>query len=225
MRDHCRFVPTLEIAKLMYKFKNSILKYNPRSYLDLSNNPVNFQIAQSVRNRVSKMNLLCLTMELPYDLMKTKLTEETCQKNRAQLKLTNPQVINGGQTAYTLSKIYEDELSGGNPDRCFQGKEVLVKVITFLNDDDSECDPSNTLQLIEAISKATNLQTGVTDADRRSNDSIQIQIQDRIFSEFGNFYERKRGEYWNGTKDGYIEHSQIVGREVFLRVSLASAMA
>lgn len=214
------FVPTIEIAKLMHKYKNSVLKYNPRSYLDLSTNPVNLQIAKSVREKTSnEFALFNNGITMLSD--ETYLTEQTGQKNRAQLKLTNPQVINGGQTAYTLSKIYEDELSGSDPEKCFEDKEVLVKVITFTGNDQPNTNPSEKLQLIESISKATNLQTDVTESDRRSNDKIQIEIQQRIFNEFGYFYERKRGEYWNGSKDGYIDQSRIIDRGLFLRICLA----
>jgi len=216
------FVPTSEIAKLMHKYKNSVLKYNPRSYLDLSDNPVNSQIAKSIREKSSNEFAL-FNNGLTILSDQTFLTEQTGLKNRAQLKLTNPQIINGGQTAYTLGKIYEDEIKGGNPEKCFEDKEVLLKVITFLdnNDNNSNGDLSTKLSLIEAISKATNLQTDVTDADRRSNDKIQVQIQERIFNEYGQFYGRKRGEYWNGARDGYIDRRSIIDRGTFLRICLA----
>ena len=32
------FVPLIEIAKILYKYKNSVLKYNPRCFLGLNNN-------------------------------------------------------------------------------------------------------------------------------------------------------------------------------------------
>jgi hypothetical protein len=35
------FVPTLEIAKTMFRYRNSILKHNPRSYLELQGARVN----------------------------------------------------------------------------------------------------------------------------------------------------------------------------------------
>lgn len=131
------FVPTIEIAKLMYKYKNSILKYNPRSYLDLNDNPVNKQIAKSIREKSSnEFALFNNGVTILSD--KTYLAEQIGQKNRAQLKLTNPQIINGGQTAYTLSKIYEDEINNDNPEKYFEDKEVLVKVITFLNGENDD---------------------------------------------------------------------------------------
>lgn len=42
------FVPTIEIAKILYKYKNSILKFNPRSYLDLAGGSVNSRIQSSI---------------------------------------------------------------------------------------------------------------------------------------------------------------------------------
>jgi hypothetical protein len=44
------FVPTIEIAKIMNKYKNSILKYNPRSYLDLEGHFVNNAIRETILN-------------------------------------------------------------------------------------------------------------------------------------------------------------------------------
>src|SRR5205085_2840920 len=34
------YVPTAEIGRVLYKYKNSMLKYNPRNYLSLSKNQV-----------------------------------------------------------------------------------------------------------------------------------------------------------------------------------------
>lgn len=44
------FVPTREIGRIMDTYKNSILKFNPRSFLELRSNPVNQQIEDSIRN-------------------------------------------------------------------------------------------------------------------------------------------------------------------------------
>jgi hypothetical protein len=44
------FVPTTEIGRIMQTYKNSILKFNPRSFLELKNNPVNREIEASIRN-------------------------------------------------------------------------------------------------------------------------------------------------------------------------------
>lgn len=41
--------------------------------------------------------------------------------------MLNPQITNGGQTAYVLSKIYEDQKE--NDYSIFEGKEVMLKVM------------------------------------------------------------------------------------------------
>lgn len=45
------FVPTIEIARALYKYKNSILKYNPRSYLELEGQKVNTSIRETILNK------------------------------------------------------------------------------------------------------------------------------------------------------------------------------
>ena len=142
------------------------------------------------------------------------------QKDKGQLIITAPQIINGGQTAYTLSRLYEDYVitsdEKNKKPNIFENKEVLLKVITFHPQDLSS--PSEYLDLIEAISKATNQQSEVNEADRRSNEQIQIDLQKYLFERYGWFYERKRGEYADGVRAGYINRSQIVNREDFLRL-------
>jgi hypothetical protein len=212
------FVPTIEIAKIMHKYRNSILKYNPRSYLDLSRNPVNSQIARTIREKsTNEFALFNNGITLLSD--ETGMQDLTGVQNIAQLKLTNPQIINGGQTAYTLCKIYEDATNNGDREELFKGKEVLLKIITLFKQ--TTADEQRKLELIESISKATNQQTAVTEADRKSNDKAQIELQKKIFEEFGCFYERKRGEFWNGLQDVYINEDQIIDRETFLRICVA----
>lgn len=209
------FVPTFEIAKTLYKYKNSILKHNPRSYLGLARNPVNKDIAKTITDLETNEFALYnngITM-LSYD---TDFNEKIGMKEKAQLIVTQPQIINGGQTAYTLSRIYESNMRDDSPERHFAGKEVLLKVITLRKADEE--DDAAQLELIETISRATNQQTPVDDADRRSNDKIQIQIQNAIYNTYGYFYERKRGEYEDGLRAGYIQRSQIIDRDIFIRL-------
>jgi len=215
------FAPTVEIAKAMSKYKNSILKYNPRSYLDLVSNKVNREIAETIRSRTSNEFAL-FNNGITIISEKTDFSSSVGIANSAQLILTNPQIINGGQTAYTLSYLYEAEKNRGeNPEIIFQEKEVLLKIITFPQDAAVDGDTTNKLRLLDAVSRATNRQTEVKDADRRSNDSQQIEIQEYVFDEFGRFYERKRGEYHDGITLGYVDRTKVINRESFLRVCAA----
>jgi len=210
------FVPTIEVAKTLHKYKNSILKYNPRSYLELANNTVNKDIATTLTELSTNEFALYnngITM-LSYG---THFNEQIGQKDRAQLIITQPQIINGGQTAFTLSRLYEDNLNDNEKlERVFAKKEVLLKIITFQQEGID--DNANHMELVKKISKATNSQTPVNDADRRSNESVQIKLQEALYNTYGYFYECKRGEYADGLWAGYIERSQIIDRDLFLRL-------
>jgi hypothetical protein len=214
------FVPTIEIAQAFSKYKNTILRFNPRSFLELSNNPVNREIEKTIlQKKTNEFALYNNGITMISD--KVDYNDSTGQKNRAQIKITNPQVINGGQTGFTLSRILESKLND-NPEQWFNGKEVLVKIITFSEPDSTTSDDTpSKLQLIESISKATNQQTKITEADRRSNDKIQVDLQREIYQRFGYFYERKRGEFADGIRFNYIDRSQIIDREIFLRICIA----
>jgi hypothetical protein len=42
------FVPTVEVGRILHTYKNSILRFNPRSFLELRDNPVNQDIRDSI---------------------------------------------------------------------------------------------------------------------------------------------------------------------------------
>lgn len=217
------FAPTLEIGRIVSKYRNSLLEYNPRSFLGLSTNPVNSEIeaaiTKSCDNRFALFNngITIVADEAGY-------SDKTGKRNIAHLDIKNPQIINGGQTAYTLCHIYDTHIKtpqtpNKNTDTSvFFNKEVLLKIITI--------DPTSTTQekiksVIEQISRSTNLQTKIEEADRRSNEKIQIRLQKLFFDKFGFFYERKAGEFHDGINAGYVERENIVDRTNLIRVALA----
>lgn len=210
------YVPTLEIAKILSKYKNSILKYNPRSYLDLQKGSVNMKIAESiVKIQTNEFALFNNGITMLSD--ETKYSDTVGKKNTAEVLVTNPQIINGGQTAFTLSRLYDNYLEKGDLS-VFDNKEVLLKIISF---NEEEGAISDKLKLIEDISIATNQQSPVYEADRRANDKVQILLQQKIYADFGLYYERKLGEFGDGIHKGYIDRSKIIDREQFLRICLA----
>jgi DNA-dependent RNA polymerase auxiliary subunit epsilon len=129
--------------------------------------------------------------------------------------LSEPQIINGGQTAYTLAKIYEEYEATGKAEQIFRDKEVLFKIIVIRPENKPE------IEFIERISDATNKQTSVEEADRRSNLSIQVKIQKSIYNDYGFLYERKKGEFYNGIQNGYVDTRVIIDRNDFIRAYLA----
>jgi hypothetical protein len=101
------FVPIAEIAKVMHRYKNAILKYNPRSYLQHEGREVNAAIRHTVVDKkTNEFSLFNNGLTMLSD--ETYINERIGQKNKAKLTLKNPQIINGGQTAYTLSRILEE---------------------------------------------------------------------------------------------------------------------
>lgn len=206
------FVPTMEIAKIMNKYKNSILKYNPRSYLDLEGKNVNAAIRETILNKnTNEFALYNNGITMLSD--ETYINERIGQKNKAQLTVKNPQIINGGQTSYTLGRILQEN-ENGNPEAIFENKEVLVKIITLLDKNSHE----SKLQLIDEISNATNKQTPVINADRFANEIFHQKIQKIVFERYGLMYERKRGEFSDGLVNGYIDHQSVIERNQFLRI-------
>lgn len=214
------FVPTEEIARILHKYKNSILRFNPRSYLDLVSGSVNEKISKTITDlNTNEFALFNNGITMLSD--DTVYSDKVGKKNKAEILITNPQIINGGQTAYTLSILYEKLLKEGGLN-FFENKEVLLKIISFNSDDSNEEKfQINKLKLIEEISVATNQQSAVLEADRRANDRVQVELQEKIYQDFGLFYERKRGEFGDGIKNNYIDREKIINRELFLRVCLA----
>ena len=215
------FVPTLEIAKMMDKYRNSILKYNPRSYLTHDGSSIHNAIRDTLINKnTNEFAIFNNGITMLSD--ETQINEQIGQKNKAKLLITNPQIINGGQTCFTLSRIYQ-EYKNSNYENIFQEKEVLLKIITLHENTESDSKQSEEkkLELIESISNATNRQTPVINADKNSNEKIHIDLQKLLFDKYGILYERKRGEFEDGLHNNYINESQIIERNYLLRIYMA----
>lgn len=208
------YVPTEEIAKILYKYKNSILEYNPRSYLDMKswhiNNDIYNSIVKSNNNEFSLYNnwITLLANDVRY-------TDSSWKEDIGVIEIVNPQILNGWQTSYTLSLIYEKILKWELNEKVFKWKDVLLKVIKVNNFLDN-------LHIIEKISRATNNQSFVKDSDRKSNDDIQLKLQKEIFEKYSLFYERKVWEFWDWIKEEYIHRNSLLKRELFLKMSLCA---
>lgn len=214
------FIPTLEIAKAMDRYRNSILEYDPRSYLDLQDGR---NVHASIRETLLRPNsneFALMNNGITILSDETNLNERIGQHNKAQLRLLKPQIINGGQTAYTLSRVFnEDRIDA---EARFADKEVLTKIITLTPKDSSKDTSAERLRLIDEISAASNRQTPVINSDRVSNDAMHMSLQKALFDRYGLLYERKRGEFSDGVDAGYIDKSQILERNLFLRIFLSA---
>ena len=203
------FVPTFEVGRILSRYKNAILKYNPRNFLSLQRKSVNENIRASITDH-EKNNFAILNNGITVLSDNVNITESTGKQNQGQLILTRPQILNGGQTAYTLSTIYDEhEKKPSNP---LKGKEVLLKIVTPIRDSDGVDS-----KFIELISNATNQQNEVSEADRRSNHAIQIELQKRLYNDYGYLYERKAGEFHDGIQSNFVDKNLVIDRFKFLK--------
>lgn len=211
------FVPTEEIGRILFQYKNSILRYNPRSFLELQNNSVNREIRDTiVRRQLNEFALFNNGITVVAD--GCHINPRIGKKGWARMEITNPHLVNGGQTAYVLSEIYEDVERGTLANDIFDDKEVLLRVVT-LGPETTRQSPR--AKLIDLVSRASNSQSKVDEADRRSNEPLQLALQDDFFFRHGMFYERKRGEFSDGLKSNYIRKDQLVRRDYLMRIALA----
>lgn len=210
------YVPTKEIGRVMSQFKNALLRYNPRNYLGLSKNPVNKEIKRSIMES-NHNDFALLNNGLTILAEEQEFTTLTGTRNVGRLTLARPQIINGGQTAYTLSEIYESEFSTNPP--VFDGKEVLVRVVILRKRDDET--PTERHVFIQKVSTSTNQQTHVKEADRFSSNPILVSIQKEIFRKYGYFLELKQGEFYNGRQKNYLSKEFIIDRILLLRAFIA----
>lgn len=102
----------------------------------------------------------------------------TSQAN-APVTIKNPQIVNGGQTSFSLFEAYNKDF------RKLEKVKVLVKIIE-----------TDDMKFRSRIAEATNSQTMIRSRDLRSNDSVQLRLEDAL-KDFGYYYERKSNQHFD----------------------------
>ncbi|WP_168341741.1 AIPR family protein [Rhizobium laguerreae] len=204
-------VPTLEIAKIMLRYKNSILRYNPRSYLEFREQRTNEGIRSSIVD-IATGEFAILNNGITILSDDTFVNQRVGAQGKAQVEIVNPQIINGGQTAFTLARILEDS-TPEEQDAHFFGKEVILRIITL-----PQVDEASRKSLILSISSATNSQTAVSAVDRTASNDDNREIAELVFRRTGILYEPKRGEYSDALRMKYVEKPDIIERSLFTRL-------
>lgn len=209
------YVPTIEIARFTAKYRNALLRYNPRNYLSLTGNEVNKSIKDTIKNTTKNEFSLRnngITILAEY----SSVTDRTGVSGEGQLIIKDPQILNGGQTATTLAMMIEDPEIGI---AAFESKEVLLKIIERPKGKSED----ELAEFIESISDATNKQSKIVEADRRSNDPRLINLQSYFYKCHGLFLERKRGEFRYGLEEKVLLKTEIVDRVSMTRALTAFA--
>lgn len=94
-----------------------------------------------------------------------------------KVRMINPQIVNGGQTSHALFEAARFDLA-----RIYDVK-LLLRVIE-----------TGDRAFTNSVAEATNSQTPIRSRDIRSNDSIQIRIENALVG-YGYFYERKNDQH------------------------------
>lgn len=154
------------VAKAVSDKGLHIFESNAR--LPLLRSETNKEIAATLSEREGRKHFWDLNNGL------TVLCDDFSRPGR-KLNLTGAQIVNGCQTAFTLSKN----------DSKLENVEVMCRIIRRVTSTQSD-----------RIRRATNLQNAMLERDLRSGDRIQKMLQ-MGFRRRGYFYERKRDEYKN----------------------------
>jgi hypothetical protein len=94
-----------------------------------------------------------------------------------KVRMINPQIVNGGQTSHALFEAARGDLS-----RIYDVK-LLLRVIE-----------TGDREFTNRVAEATNSQTPIRSRDIRSNDSVQVRLENAL-APHGYYYERKNDQH------------------------------
>lgn len=171
-----------EIASLISRHGERLLERNIRRYLGLQGNRVNDGIKKTLEEEKEKKNFYFYNNGITMTC--DKFDYNALQNGDYQLRITNLQIINGGQTCMTIFKT----LQGPQLNLFSSDAYVLLRLYQLpSNSDDSD----DSAELVQKITYATNSQNPVDLRDLRSNESLQIRLAEDLKG-LGYEYRRKR---------------------------------
>ncbi len=170
-------IPVTEVATLMQRHGERILERNIRRYLGLHGNRVNEGIRKTLLSS-DPTNFYFFNNGLT--LVCDDFAYNALQNSDFQIKVTNLQIVNGGQTCMTILKTAE-ELQKQQKALTTEAS-VLVRIYEL---------PTDNEDVVLQITQATNSQNPVDLKDLRANDDRQRILQQSI-DELGYSYRRKR---------------------------------
>ena len=158
-------VPVKNIAEIMEQHQHSILKQNVRDFLGTKG--INQNIKSTLEDADERKNFYFLNNGITIVCSNLGYAPSS-NASSTIIKLTDAQIINGGQTSKTIQNIINDDR---NRDEDFSQTSVLVRIYK-VNEENVE--DSN---LVDKITLATNSQNAIKMSDLRANDTIQQNIE------------------------------------------------
>lgn len=167
-------VSAASLAEQLHPVKQFAIHRNVRHHLG-NRVSVNRHILATLRDEPEKFWLLNNGLTVFADALERNQLDSV-------IRLTNPQIVNGGQTLFSImhSRNYLRE----------NDASVIARIVELEN---SGADPK-VVEIAAEISESTNRQNKITSADLRSNDPVQIQIQEnlKLIKPKPWYYERRR---------------------------------
>jgi hypothetical protein len=160
-----------DIAEIYEDHKERIFQMNVRYFLGNRDKSINEEMIQTAESSQESVNFWYYNNGITMVCSDYNIPER-----KDSITISKPQIINGAQTTYSL---YQANHEGKLRDEV----EVLIRIIA--TDDRA---------LSENITLYSNSQNPIRLRDLRSNDEVQVRVQNAMTS-YGYFYERKRGEF------------------------------
>jgi len=185
-------VPLEEIRIMVNKFNDDLFRKNVRNFL--GDNICNRGIRETLERNPDKFwyynNGICILCD-----------EGNIIPEESYIRLTNPQIINGCQTAKSIEK-FRGDLNG----------DLLVRIVESKDHD-----------FVNLITLYQNTSNPVKKRDLKSNDPIQVRLKDELKMQHW-YYETKRGEEFNKMSkkyrwmkkyftSTYFSHNKIINNE------------
>ena len=169
-------VHVTQIAVLYERYGDLLLQRNIRRYLGLKENRVNSAIYDTLRSdKANKFYFYNNGLTIVCDM----LDYNSWQEKDHIVRLTNMQVINGGQTCRTIYEALKENGSGAAPNA-----SVMVRIYQV---------PAGMDEFVQDITYSTNSQNPVDLRDLHSNDTLQKDLEIGLAG-LGWQYKRQRDD-------------------------------
>lgn len=163
-----------QLATLAEQYDNRLFERNIRRYLGLVGNRVNEAVAYTLKQADQRSNFYFYNNGITITCSKFRHNE--LQRENWRVQIDDLQIVNGGQTARTVQNVAKE--MGPSIDTA----EVLVRIYEI---------EENDVDLIEAITFATNSQNPVDLRDLKANDPKQKILSESVTA-LGYLYRAKR---------------------------------
>jgi AIPR protein len=215
-------IPAAILARIYEKYTNRVIEQNVRSFLQLRGS-VNIGISKTLTTEPDMFfaynNGIAATVEAIEFAPNSEETQIAAVRGL--------QIVNGGQTTATMHRVLL-----GRESRCLENAKVMAK-ITLINEN---CDAETAVQTVQNISRYSNSQNKVTDADFFSNHPVHRRLEQLSQSQWAPatdgtvrrqrwFYERTRGAYATMKAVNPSKASEYPASMVISKLELAKTYA